>query len=108
MGADDDKAAGVYFADPQVERLLDLILQLTVELNAANQRQRVLEMLLVSHGVLDAGAVDGFQPDETQRAELHRTRDELLGRWLRVITETGSAAAPLRPEWFAALSAPLP
>jgi hypothetical protein len=108
MGADNNKAAGAYFADPQVERLLDLVLQLTVELNAANQRQRVLELLLVSRGVLDAGAVDGFQPDEAQRAELDRTRDELLGRWLRPIVETGSPAAPLRTEWFAALGAPLP
>ena len=35
-----------YFADFQVERLLDLVLQMTAELTASSQRQHALEILL--------------------------------------------------------------
>lgn len=102
------KAPGSYFADPQVERLLNLVLQLTSELNTSLHRQRVLEMLLVSGGVLKDGEIDGFEPDEEQQGDLDRVRDELLSRWLRVMTESGTPAAPLRQEWFAALREPMP
>lgn len=97
-----------YFADFQVERLLDLVLQMTAELTASSQRQHALEILLARHGVIEPGAVDGFIPDASEQRELDGVRDAVLSRWLRVLTESGTHASPLRPEWFEALGAPMP
>lgn len=87
-----------YFADPQLDRAVGLVMQLAAELHVTTQRLHALEHLLVGSGVLAEGALDAFQPDESQRAQLAAVRDGAMGRLLRVLTEDGPAEHPLRDE----------
>ncbi|MBO4205679.1 hypothetical protein [Micromonospora echinofusca] len=93
-----------YFGDPKVGKLLDLVLQLSTELHVTRQRLRVVEALLVRGNLLAAGAVDGFVAEQAEQLVLDRERDELLARLMRILTEHGPAAHPLRDQWEAALS----
>jgi hypothetical protein len=92
-----------YFESVQIERLHDLVLMLTAELNVANQRIRTMEMLLNQRGHLDEGEVDAFRPDAAQQATLDSVRDDLLNRWVQVVTESPEFADPLRHQWVSAL-----
>lgn len=88
-----------YFTDPQVGKLLDLVLQLATEVHVTDHRLRVLEAVLVRQGHLAVDAVDTYEPDERERAELDLRRDGYLGRLMRIIAEAGPAEHPLRTEW---------
>lgn len=92
-----------YFKDKQDERIVDVLLQVTAELDRVMQRQRALEMLLAESTGLSPEQIDNFQPTESQKKELDKVRDDFMHRWLRVMTESGSHAAPLREEWSVAL-----
>ena len=93
-----------YFGSPHVAKLVDLVLQLGTELHVTTQRARALEMLLVRAQVIEPGAVDSFRPDIREQEVLDLTRDQLLERLLRIITEDGPAEHPLREQWKASLS----
>lgn len=90
-----------YFADPQTDRLVSLVWQLTGELQVTRHRLAALEALLVRSGTLQAGALDGFAPTEAESAGLARHRDSYLDRLARVVAEAGPAEHPLREQWQA-------
>jgi hypothetical protein len=92
-----------YFRDPQVGKLLDLVLQLATEVHVLGQRAHALEALLVRSGVLGTGDVDSFAPDAEEERVLNCQRDELIARLVRIIVESGPAEHPLRDQWEAAL-----
>ena len=87
-----------YFEDPQLDRAVGLVFQLASELHVTTQRLHALEALLTDAGVLEEGALDAFQPDETQADALGRVRDAMMARLLRVVTGDGPATHPLRDE----------
>lgn len=87
-----------YFSDPQLDRAIGLIWQLAAELHLSTQRCRALEALLVRHNVLEAGELDAFAPQGDETAAFDAARDEFMRRLLRVLTEDGPAAHPLRAE----------
>lgn len=93
-----------YFGDPRIGKLFDLVLQLTTELHVTDQRLRAVEALLVREGVLDADAVDGFVPTGDEQRVFDRRRDELMARFMRIVTESGPAEHPLRDQWESALA----
>jgi hypothetical protein len=87
-----------YFSHPDLDRVVGLVMQLAADLHATRIRCRVLEQLLVRQGILAAGAVDAFEPDEQEARELEEARDAALSRLLRIMTEDGPSAHPLRRE----------
>lgn len=87
-----------YFADPQLDRAVGLIVQLAAELHVTTQRLHALEQILVERGVLASGVVDAFEPNDQQRELLETLRDGAMERILRVLTEDGPAEHPLRDE----------
>lgn len=87
-----------YFTDRDLDRIVGLVMQLAADLHSAQARSRALEQLLVRQGVLPAGAVDDFAPDETEAAELDAARDAFIARLLQIMTEDGPSAHPLRGE----------
>lgn len=93
-----------YFRDRSTSRLVDLVLQLGTDLHVTSHRLRAMEALLVRKGVLDAGELDGFVPNEEEGRLLDAQRDALLGRLVRILTEDGPAEHPLRDQWEAALA----
>jgi hypothetical protein len=92
-----------YFGSPHVSKLVDLVLLLGTEVHVAHTRVRALESLLVRNGALVAGAVDAFEPEPGEQASFDATRDQLMQRILRIITEAGPAEHPLREQWEATL-----
>jgi hypothetical protein len=90
-----------YFSHPELDRVVGLVMQLAADLHVAQTRCRALEQLLVREGVLPAGAVDAFEPDEAETRALQAARDALLARLLRIMTEDGPSAHPLRAEALA-------
>lgn len=90
-----------YFSHPELDRVVGLVMQLAAELHATRTRCRALEHLLVREGVLAAGAVDAFTPEGPEEQDLAQERDALLARLLRIMTEDGPSAHPLRDEALA-------
>lgn len=87
-----------YFSDPQVDRAVGMIWQLAAELHVTTQRCRALEALLARKGVLESGELDAFTPTADEQALLESSRDEVMRRLLRVLTEDGPREHPLRHE----------
>ena len=87
-----------YFADPQLDRAVGLIMQLASENHIATQRIHALEMLLVRKGVLGSDELDLFVPEGEERERLDQVRDRAMERLLKVLTESGPAEHPLRDE----------
>lgn len=94
-----------YFASPQTGKLLDLILQLATDLHVTNNRVRVLEAALVRAGTLTEGQVDAFEPTAPEAEVLNSSRDAIMNRLIRIITERGPAEYPLREQWEDQLAA---
>lgn len=90
-----------YFSHPDLDRVVGLVMQLAADLHVTRTRCRVLEQLLVRQGILEPGAVDAYEPDEQEARELEAARDAALSRLLRIMTEDGPSAHPLRSEALA-------
>lgn len=87
-----------YFADPNLDRAVGLIMQLASEVHVLTQRVHALEALLVRNGTLGADAVDAYIPEGTEGERQETVRDAMVQRLLRVLTEDGPAEHPLRDE----------
>lgn len=94
-----------YFDNPQTGKLVDLVLQLATDVHVASNRVRVLEAALVRAGILTVGQVDAFDPTAAEAEVLDRSRDAIMNRLMRIITESGPAEHPLRDQWEAQLAA---
>lgn len=88
-----------YLGNPAVSKLFDMVLQLSVDLHVVAHRQSMLEIALERNGVLAKNALDSLVPSEEETKELGAAREARLGRILRIITEDGPAAHPLRQQW---------
>lgn len=80
-------------------KLFDITLQLATDLHVTSHRLRVLELILVSKGLIEKTDIETFIPTDKQAIELDSAREALLGRILRIITENGPAEFPLRDQW---------
>jgi len=69
-----------------IDKLGEAIIALTKEVWVLRDRQRVLEAALSEAGVLEAGALDAFQPDEALQAQLAGERTELVDTVLSALT----------------------
>ncbi|MER7745544.1 hypothetical protein ABT013_09760 [Streptomyces bacillaris] len=92
-----------YFRDRNIGKLFDLLLQANAELHVTHQRLHALEALLVRHGVLAEGELDGMEPTEDEQRVLDGRRDAVLARLMRIVTESGPAEHPLRDQWESTL-----
>jgi len=93
-----------YFGNPQLSKLFDLTLSVSMDLHVANHRLRTLEMLLLRAGLIQENEVDTFEPTAEEKVILDQKRDEYLARLMRIITESGPSEHPLREQWDAAVA----
>ena len=93
-----------YFGNPQLSKLFDLTLSVSMDLHVANHRLRALEMLLLRAGLIQENQVDTFEPTTEEKVILDQKRDEYLARLMRIITESGPSEHPLREQWDAAVA----
>jgi hypothetical protein len=61
-----------------LDHLGEALIALTQEVWVLRDRQKVLEKLLLNAGVLDAKALDSFQPDAEMKAMLDMERQQLV------------------------------
>ena len=67
-----------FFSDPEIDRLLAIIVRLMTEHSVLNERVKTLETLLIESGTLTREALDDFEPNETQDAEWGQDRFQLI------------------------------
>lgn len=82
-----------FFDDPAVDQLYAMFLAMAGELSVAWDRIDTLERLLVSRGLLEAGDVAQFVPDESAAAERATRRKAMIERLLQVLTAEGASLA---------------
>ncbi len=95
----------LYLSSAETSKLFDLVLQLATDLHVTTHRLRALEALLVRHGAVAEGELDGFTPTAQEAGVLDGSRTAYLARLARIITENGPAEHPLRDQWEDALAA---
>ena len=67
-----------FFSDPDIDRLLAIIVRLMTEHSVLNERVKTLEALLIDSGAITSEALDSFEPNEAQDAEWGRERFLLI------------------------------
>lgn len=93
-----------YFADPQLDRAASLVLELASQLHVTRNRLRTLEAVLVRRGLVEPEEIEAFEPTLQEAQVLDAERDRAMRGLLRILTEDGPAAHPLREEAVRAAS----
>jgi hypothetical protein len=83
-----------FFADPDVDRVLGVVMELAGELYVVRDRLRTIETLLERHGTLSRADLDAYQPSPEERAERLAARDDFIQRILTPMTAEADSPAP--------------
>lgn len=71
--------------DPQVDRLVAMVMALAGEVSVLRDRLDTLERLLADTGTLDADAVEAYEPDEAVLQAREQWREAYLDRILWIV-----------------------
>ena len=77
-----------YFADPVTDRLASVVAELAAQVWVLKDRQRILELRLVSRGQIEPAEVDMYEPSEEEQKALREERDRFLERVFRELAQT--------------------
>ncbi|MDZ8240962.1 MAG: hypothetical protein RMZ69_28025 [Nostoc sp. ChiQUE01a] len=77
----------VYLENPQIDKLLAMVMALTGEVSVLRDRLDTIERLLEVKGILSATEIEGYQPDAKVINEREKCRAEYIARVLRVVQE---------------------
>ena len=77
----------IYFNDPQIDKLLTVILALTGEVSVLHERLDTLERLATAKGLIDLQEIETYEPDERVAQEREQWRQAYIDRVLRVVRE---------------------
>ena len=77
----------VYFDDPQIDKLLAMVMALTGEVSVLRERLDTVERLLQAKGIVSISELEAYQPDEQVESERQQWRQEYIARVLRVLQE---------------------
>lgn len=75
----------MFFDDPNIDRLLDIILRQSSEISVLYERLDTLEQLLVSSGTIAADSVENFRVDDETFDRREAWRLEYLRRVFRIV-----------------------
>lgn len=82
-----------FFNDPQIDKLLAIIMALTGEVSVLRERLDTIERLVEAKGLLSRQEIETYQADDTAVAERDQWRTEFIERVLRVIHQEREAVA---------------
>lgn len=82
-----------FFDDPQIDRLLAIIMALAGEVSVLRERLDTVERLVEAKGLMSRHDIETYQADDAAAAERERWRAEYLERVLRVIRQEREAVA---------------
>ena len=83
-----------YFDDPQIDRLLSIVLALAEEVSVMRERLDTIERLAEEKGGITRAEIESFRPDERVDAEREAMREAFLERVLRTMFEEAAALEP--------------
>ena len=84
-----------FFPDPNVDRVLGVVMELAAEVYVLRDRLETVERLLERSGTLDVTELNNYQPDDAERAQRLARRDALIARIMApMIAESDSPAPP--------------
>jgi hypothetical protein len=87
-----------FFADPNIDRVLGVVLELAAEVYVLRDRVHTLELALERRGGLNRDELDRYEPTEAERAQRLAQRGALIARILAPMTaEADSPAPPFEP-----------
>lgn len=76
-----------FFDDPDVERLLNMVMALAMELAVVRQRLDAVERLLEARALLPRAAIESFTPTPEQERERQLMLRELQIRLMRILLQ---------------------
>ena len=76
-----------FFDNPDIDRLIAIMLAMAGELAVARERLDTVERLLARRGTLSRADLDQFQPDAAEAEERGRWHLEYLARIFRVLQQ---------------------
>ena len=77
----------VYFDEPQIDKLLAIVMALTSEVSVLRERLDTLERLAQAKGILLIEEIEAYQPDDQDAKEREQWRADYIARVLRVVQE---------------------
>lgn len=83
----------VYFEDPQVDKLLAMVIALAGEVSVLRERLDTLERLLETKDIVSISTIEAYQPDEQVEKERSQWRQEYIARVMRVLQDELDAIA---------------
>jgi len=76
-----------FFADPQVDKLMGIVMALAGEVSVLRERLNTVERLAESKGVFTRQEIESYRPDPHTAEEREQWRTEYIARVLRVVHE---------------------
>lgn len=76
-----------FFADPQVDKLIAIVMALAGEVSVLRERLDTVERLAESKGLLSRQEIEAYQPNPQAAEEREQWRTEYIARVLRVVHE---------------------
>lgn len=83
----------VFFNDPQIDKLLAIVMALAGEVSVLRERLDTVERVVEAKGLLSRQDIEAYTADDTAAPEREQWRAEYLARILRVIRQEQDAAA---------------
>ncbi|MBN3871792.1 hypothetical protein [Nostoc sp. JL33] len=77
----------VYLDNPQIDKLLAIVMALTGEVSVLHERLDTVERLLEVKGILSPSEIETYEPDAKVIKEREQWRAEYIARVLRVVQE---------------------
>ncbi|MBV9601986.1 MAG: hypothetical protein JOZ87_34720 [Chloroflexi bacterium] len=87
-----------FFPDPNVDRVLGVVMELAAEVYVLRERLNTVERVLERGGALVRADLDSYQPTSEEHVRRLAERDALIARILAPMTaESDSPAPPFEP-----------
>jgi hypothetical protein len=87
-----------FFPDPNVDRVLGVVMELAAEVYVLRDRLSTVERVLERGGSLVRADLESYEPTPQERAQRLAERDALIARILAPMTaESDSPAPPFEP-----------
>lgn len=84
-----------FFRDPDLDRVLGVVMELAGEVYVLRDRLRTLEQLLEERGTLARADLEGYRPAGDEHARRLAERDAFIARILAPMTHEADSPAPV-------------
>ena len=77
----------IYFEDPELDKMLAIIMALAGEVSVLRERPDTLERLIQVKGILSLEEIENYQVNEQVGKEREQWRTEYIARLLRILNQ---------------------